>query len=767
MLLDTGHLTYAGGDPAQAAARYARRIVHVHCKDVRREVLERCRNRDTSFLNAVLEGVFTVPGDGMVDYRSVLEPIARSGYHGWLVVEAEQDPAVAPPHEYAKMGFPHCVRSLQSVCLTIAGGTMARHLQLRSTVLVVLQVALCAAAWSATPADEAQSASVMAYPASFFAAAQPYSAFDMLVYLPGYSFVEANPDVRGFGAATGNVLVDGSRPASKHESLETILRRIPATAVSRIELIRPGSHGIDMQGQAVLANVVRLRGVQLRGSGEVGSGFYERGFSSPRIAGELSRQTEDTLLGLSAARYRTVDDEHGAGERPRVAADGTLLRATDYVQDEGERVTEATGSYELEQPGAALRLNASWNSTAFGADVQETETYPGSGIEYGAEREDERGFEIGASYDRALQSGRQLELIAIHRDTREDSSEQSRDAEEEELFRQDSDARETILRALLRGTRASWTLEGGFEGALNVLDSRSELFENEVAVALPAAAVRVEERRVEAFATATWRRDERWTFEMGGQIEASELAQTGDTQQRESFFYVKPRALATYSPRVADRWSLLIERDVGQLDFDDFVTSTSLSADTVTAGNPDLEPDRTWLMELAWERHFMGSGALVISARHELITDLIDRIPVGDPPFDGVGNIGDGRRSELEIELTLPLQALGLSSGLLKADALWRHGRATDPTTGEERAISADLPFEAALHFRQDLARGNVHWGVDVDFADAATEFMFDEVRIERHGTKVNVFVEFEPASAWNVRVYANNLTDRSSQRER
>ncbi|HEX4973415.1 MAG TPA: myo-inosose-2 dehydratase [Steroidobacteraceae bacterium] len=105
LLLDTGHLTYAGGDPVQAATRYAKRIVHVHCKDVRRNVLERCRNRDSSFLNAVLEGVFTVPGDGMVDYRSVLQPIARSGYRGWLVVEAEQDPAVAPPLQYAQLGF--------------------------------------------------------------------------------------------------------------------------------------------------------------------------------------------------------------------------------------------------------------------------------------------------------------------------------------------------------------------------------------------------------------------------------------------------------------------------------------------------------------------------------------------------------------------------------------------------------------------------------------------------------------------------------------
>jgi inosose dehydratase len=83
---------------------------HVHCKDVRRSVLERARNEDSSFLNAVLDGVFTVPGDGMVDYRSALQPVARSDYKGWLVVEAEQDPAVATPLVYAKMGYQHLSR---------------------------------------------------------------------------------------------------------------------------------------------------------------------------------------------------------------------------------------------------------------------------------------------------------------------------------------------------------------------------------------------------------------------------------------------------------------------------------------------------------------------------------------------------------------------------------------------------------------------------------------------------------------------------------
>ncbi len=109
LLLDTGHLTYSGakGRLAAMAEQYAQRIVHVHCKDVRQFILDRVRNRDASFLDAVLDGVFTVPGDGMVDYQRVLAPLAAARYSGGLVVEAEQDPVVAPSFEYASKGFQH------------------------------------------------------------------------------------------------------------------------------------------------------------------------------------------------------------------------------------------------------------------------------------------------------------------------------------------------------------------------------------------------------------------------------------------------------------------------------------------------------------------------------------------------------------------------------------------------------------------------------------------------------------------------------------
>ena len=107
LLLDTGHAVYAGVDPAALIRRHGHRIKHVHCKDVRREVLVRVRADDTSFLDAVLDGVFTVPGDGCIDFSSVLAELAGVDYDGWLVVEAEQDPEKAPPLAYARLGFSH------------------------------------------------------------------------------------------------------------------------------------------------------------------------------------------------------------------------------------------------------------------------------------------------------------------------------------------------------------------------------------------------------------------------------------------------------------------------------------------------------------------------------------------------------------------------------------------------------------------------------------------------------------------------------------
>ncbi|MDQ4144632.1 MAG: myo-inosose-2 dehydratase [Actinomycetota bacterium] len=101
LLLDTGHLFWAGDDPLDMAKAYADRIKHVHLKDIRADVLKRCTEQRLSFLESMLEGVFTVPGDGDIDFEPILQVLSDSGYEGWLMVEAEQDHRKANPLEYA------------------------------------------------------------------------------------------------------------------------------------------------------------------------------------------------------------------------------------------------------------------------------------------------------------------------------------------------------------------------------------------------------------------------------------------------------------------------------------------------------------------------------------------------------------------------------------------------------------------------------------------------------------------------------------------
>ena len=103
LLLDTGHATWGGADPARLARRYRDRIGHFHGKDVRKAVMERSIAEDWSFQKSVVEGIYTVPGDGAIDFVSVMKELP--GYSGWMIVEAEQDPKKAHPLTYAKMGY--------------------------------------------------------------------------------------------------------------------------------------------------------------------------------------------------------------------------------------------------------------------------------------------------------------------------------------------------------------------------------------------------------------------------------------------------------------------------------------------------------------------------------------------------------------------------------------------------------------------------------------------------------------------------------------
>ena len=115
LLFDSGHMTFAGGDAVAMLEKHVARVCHVHCKDVRPAVIKLARNRDWSFLEAVINGAFTVPGDGAVDFDSLLSILKKAGYRGWLVVEAEQDPVVAPAYRYAEIGYRNLAQAVNKL----------------------------------------------------------------------------------------------------------------------------------------------------------------------------------------------------------------------------------------------------------------------------------------------------------------------------------------------------------------------------------------------------------------------------------------------------------------------------------------------------------------------------------------------------------------------------------------------------------------------------------------------------------------------------
>jgi inosose dehydratase len=127
LLFDTGHAWYGGANDRAALLallrRHVRRVVHVHCKDVRPQVVAQARNDGWSFLQGVLAGTFTVPGDGAIDFDAVLAELHGASYEGWLVVEAEQDPAVAPSYAYAKKGYETLRRIVDRLSAVPAGAS--------------------------------------------------------------------------------------------------------------------------------------------------------------------------------------------------------------------------------------------------------------------------------------------------------------------------------------------------------------------------------------------------------------------------------------------------------------------------------------------------------------------------------------------------------------------------------------------------------------------------------------------------------------------
>ena len=612
------------------------------------------------------------------------------------------------------------------------------------------------------------SSSVTAYPAAYFANYQPNTALDMVGHLPGFT-LDTGAGVRGFGGAAGNVLIDGARPASKDDALDETLKRIPAASVLRIELIRGGSPGVDMQGKAVLANVVRRQDRKATAVVAVAIDRWYDGRLGPALRIEGSRRIGATDVEASFLGGKGIDD--GAGNGIRIQRDGAgalIGSGPEHSAGEGYNY-KVTAAAERRVMGGKLRAHGSLSSNPY-SYLQDDRLAPG-GERVENDHQNQETAEIGLDYDRPLGAKTRLEAVLLQQLGRSYYMSDFSAPGDIEHFFLGKTTGESIARLTLKASPAtSLSLEAGAEGDFNWLNDRTLCVVNAARVAVPAANVRVTEARAEGYATATWRMTPKFTLESGLRVEASRIAATGDVVSSRTLIFPKPRVVATWSPDAKNQVRLRVEREVGQLNFDDFAAGqATLANGAVQAGNPNLIPQRDWVFEAAYERKFLGEADATVTLRHYVLTDIIDRAPVfsSSGVFDAPGNIGGGRKDEVAFALTLPTDKLGVRRGQLTGHATWRWSSVTDPTTGVKREISGLQPVSAAAHFTQGVPWLKMTWGVDVFDQWRQTYYRFNEIDTDQLKTYVSVYGEYKPRTDLAVRLMVENASGRGFEHTR
>lgn len=653
------------------------------------------------------------------------------------------------------------------------------------SMLLMIAAAAAPAAEAAQPAPVSATGErgVIAYPPSFFAEASPSSAYDMVIRLPGFTFDKGAP-VRGLADAGGNVLVDGQPPVSKNDTLDEILKRIPAGVVARVELIRGGAPGIDMQGKTVLANVVRKTTGGFRAVLSPSINFIYDG----RVLNGLRAEAQWRWSGGRSAELSQVygkgpSEEFGDGHRVRYNANGSTRLRSDIDVDAGGQRIWTTGAYETPLVGGRVRLTGAFMLNP--SSVELYDRYVGGGREYEYDRIDKRQIELGGRFSRPLSERLGLEAVAFQQFNDTQTTVHFEAPNLVRDFALDRSGSESVGRVTLKLRQSPrLTLEGSVEGALNKLDSDTDLIVNARALVVPAASVRLQERRAEATLRGTWRVTDTLSLEAGVRQERSTVTSRGDVVLEKTLQFIKPRFAATWIPDPASQVRLRVEREVGQLNFDDFVASPGVaSTGTLTAGNPNLTPQQAWVTEAAYEHRFWGAGAVVLTARHFALSDVVDRIPVfgagGAVLADVPGNIGSGTKDELQASVSLPLDRLGVHAAQFRGQVTRRFTRVKDPLTGLHREISVprftqDIrelsqlgPVGWDAHFTQDLPRLKAVWGVDVVGGVRESAYRLSEIETRKVSTTVLIFGEYKPRPDLTFRLEAQAMNQRNVKRIR
>lgn len=614
---------------------------------------------------------------------------------------------------------------------------------------------------STAPQAEAGQQGVLVFQPDFFADQRPTTALDMVNRVPGFSVSDGDGS-RGFEGSVGNVLINGSRPASKNDAGSSVLGRTLAANVERIELIRGGAPGIDMQGFSVVVNVITRSQSSQQTIVTGNAVLFEGGQDVYGGSIQFTAKDGDRSWGFTLSDGLSMSDSNGVGPVIRRDGSGAVIRDESFFNDQSGGGQSARVNFASPFAGGKIDLTARYGVNDFNNINLQTSPTVRRESRYA---EDGNSGEFGAVYTRPLSGRFNLETRFIHEFSDYTGVSTNRTTlsgvdSPEQRFESDGNSSETILRGTVRFEQSpKLTWEFGGEVAYNMLETEQAFSIGDTNVPLPSASVTVEETRGELFGKGTWRLRDDLTVEGGLRMEASTITQSGDADQEKSFFFPKPRLLATWTPMPNNQFRFRFEREVGQLDFGDFAASADLEDENVFGGNIDLEPEQRWISELTYERRFLGDGIVSIGLRHDEIVDAIDAIPLDDG-LSAVGNIGDGTLDQLAVNILVPMDWAGFTGGRLGFRNTWNKTEVTDPTTGESRPISNVRASQATLTIAQDITSWKVQWGGAWIPLLGQTSFDPDQRFSWRGHDYFELWAEYKPTPTLSIRAQVNLWDD-------
>lgn len=638
--------------------------------------------------------------------------------------------------------------------------------------------ALCVSCLTHAQQPAPMSSDRVVYEATFYHSFAPRTALDMINQTPGFVLDadDGNEERRGFSGAVGNVLIDGQRLGAKSQSLQDVLGRVAAKEVLRIEVLRGSAVAGDASGAPVLANVVRTP--------SAGGGTWEAGF-------ELTNEDKPTPNGKFGWSGRKEATEFSVGGN--AFTHNHLSAGWFDIEDGGgnllarknEGFPHKNGDYALNGqvafPAGDGKLTVTGQVSYFRHDEQffQRELAP-TGEQLRRELipfgERTRTGEAGVTWQAPF-AGWDMNLTALatrkHMRWHVTALEfDALDAQVSEAFQHvGTDSGESIVRATFARNVDSGRVEFGAEAAVNTLDGEQLLTvdtgDGPEPVVLPNANLSVEETRGEAFVSHVWRLDDLWSLDSRLAAETSRLSFTGDTEQSVSLTYVKPRVQLT---RQIGRHQLQMRvfRDVGQLDFNDFVTTAAFANDIIEGGNPDLRPQTAWAVEVDGDLRFSGDSALRLRVFRHFVRDVVDFVPVGEPgeQFDAPGNIGDGSIVGAEMSLRVPLTRV-LPGGTFSVTGLWQDTEVEDPLTRVDRPFSDLKENHLNAELRQDLQAARFAWGLTYDAFSMDSDFRLNEINRFREIRALNVFAETTWVANLKIRLELQSALDSPEDRDR